>query len=128
VCATLDGFSKVPNAFCVHQVVDVRHEHNAVSRGDPEECDEANRCCDVQKAFLYATWQPLTPLRLTPNAEFADDRWSDMSTTPVAAFPYVKTGGYALLNLDANYTVVRNTSLLRHTPLRERHAVVRDMS
>ena len=57
----------------------------------------------TNKAFLYATWQPITPLRLTPNLEFADDRWSDMTTTPAPAFPYVQTGAYTLLNLDATY-------------------------
>ena len=65
----------------------------------------------TNKAFLYATWQAITSLRVTPNLEFADDRWSDMSTTPVAAFPYVQTGGYTLLNLDATYTAARNLEL-----------------
>ena len=48
---------------------------------------------------------------MTPNLEFAEDRWSDMSTTPVAAFPYVQTGAYTLLNLDATYTAARNLEL-----------------
>jgi len=38
-------------------------------------------------AFLYATWQPIRPLRLTPNLEFADDRWSDKTTTPATPSP-----------------------------------------
>lgn len=62
----------------------------------------------TNKAFLYATWQPVAPLRVTPNLELADDRWSDMNTSPAPAFPYVKTGAYTLLNADATYTVQRN--------------------
>jgi len=65
----------------------------------------------TNKAFLYATWQPVTPLRLTPNIEFADDRWSDRNATPVPAFPYVKTGAYTLLNLDATYAAARSLEL-----------------
>ncbi len=51
------------------------------------------------RAFVYATWQPTASLRLTPNAEWADDRWSDVNPAP--AFPYVKAGAYALVNVDA---------------------------
>jgi iron complex outermembrane receptor protein len=65
----------------------------------------------TNKAFLFAMWQPVTPLHLTPNVELADDRWSDMNTTPVLAFPYVKTGAYRLLNFDATYTIARNLEL-----------------
>jgi iron complex outermembrane receptor protein len=53
-------------------------------------------------AFLYATWQPVASLRLTPSLGVADDRWSDVNPAP--AFPYVKTGAYSLLDLDATYT------------------------
>jgi iron complex outermembrane receptor protein len=59
----------------------------------------------TNKAFLYATWQPTIPLRITPSLELADDRWSDMNPAP--AFPYVKTGSYALLDLDATYELPR---------------------
>lgn len=30
---------------------------------------------------------------------------------PAPAFPYVKTGGYTLIDLDATYTVARNLEL-----------------
>jgi iron complex outermembrane receptor protein len=59
----------------------------------------------TNKAFLYTTWQPTLPLRITPSLELADDRWSDVNPAP--AFPYVKTGSYALLDLDATYEFPR---------------------
>ena len=31
-----------------------------------------------------------------------------MNTTPVPAFPYVRTGGYTLINLSAQYALARN--------------------
>jgi iron complex outermembrane receptor protein len=55
----------------------------------------------TNKAFLYTTWQPTLPLQITPSLDLADDRWSDMNPAP--AFPYVKTGSYWLLDLDATY-------------------------
>lgn len=61
------------------------------------------------RAFVYATWRPLMPLRITPSLDLADDRWSDVNPAP--AFPYVKTGGYTLIDLDATYTVARNLEL-----------------
>jgi iron complex outermembrane receptor protein len=62
----------------------------------------------TNRAFLYATWQPVSPLRITPSLELADDRWSDVNPAPAPpAIPYVKTGGYALLDLDATYAFGR---------------------
>ena len=52
----------------------------------------------THKAFLYAAWQPIAPLTITPNLDLADDRWSDV-INPAPAFPYVQTGAYTLLNL-----------------------------
>ena len=63
----------------------------------------------TNRAFLYATWRPIAPLRITPSLDLADDRWSDVNPAP--AFPYVKTGGYTLLDLDATYAVARNLEL-----------------
>jgi iron complex outermembrane receptor protein len=65
----------------------------------------------THKAFLFATWRPLDRVRLTPNLEVAGDRWSDVLTTPVPAFPYVRTGAYTLLNLDATVAVTRGLDL-----------------
>ena len=59
-----------------------------------------------QRAFLYATWQPLGRVRLTPSLELAGDRWSEQNPAP--AFPYVRTGGYALLDFDATYALPRS--------------------
>lgn len=53
------------------------------------------------KAFLYATWTPIEPLAITPGIQVADDRWS--SVNPPVPSPYVETGAYTLVNLDAKY-------------------------
>ena len=37
--------------------------------------------------------------------DIAGDRWSDVSTAPVAPFPYIRTGSYTLLNISAQYTI-----------------------
>jgi iron complex outermembrane receptor protein len=62
----------------------------------------------THKAFLYAAWRPLEKLTVTPSLDIAGDRWSDVNTNPVQAFPYLRTGGYALLDLSAQYAVQRN--------------------
>ena len=59
----------------------------------------------TSKAFLYATWRPVGRLSITPNLDLADDRWSDVNTTPLPAFPYVETGAYAMFNVDATYAL-----------------------
>ena len=59
----------------------------------------------TNRSFLYATWLLAAPLRITPSLELADDRWSDVNPAP--AFPYVKTGAYALLDVDATYVFPR---------------------
>jgi iron complex outermembrane receptor protein len=60
----------------------------------------------ANRAFLYATWQPVTSLRITPSLELADDRWSDVNPAP--AFPYVKTGAHSLLDIDATFAFSRH--------------------
>ena len=62
----------------------------------------------THKAFLYAAWEPIERLTITPSLDLAGDRWSDVSTTPVPAFPYVRVGSYHLLNLNAQYTIREN--------------------
>jgi iron complex outermembrane receptor protein len=65
----------------------------------------------TNRAFLYATWQLLPPLRITPSLELADDRWSDVNPVPAPpAIPYVKAGAYALLDLDATYGFGRGSA------------------
>jgi iron complex outermembrane receptor protein len=63
----------------------------------------------TNRAFLYATWRPVRPLRITPSLELADERWSDVNPPP--AFPYVKTGAYSLLDLDATYALPKGVEL-----------------
>jgi iron complex outermembrane receptor protein len=59
----------------------------------------------THKAFLYAAWRPLEKLTLTPSLDLAGDRWSDVNTTPVPAFPYLRTGSYTLLDVSAQFAV-----------------------
>jgi iron complex outermembrane receptor protein len=63
----------------------------------------------AHRAFAYATWQPLQPLRVTPSLELSGDRWSDVNPAP--AFPYVRTGAHSLLNVDATYSLTRRVEL-----------------
>lgn len=56
------------------------------------------------KAFLYASLRPVPRLTITPSLDVAGDRWSDVNPAP--AFPYVRTGAYTLLNMDATVKVV----------------------
>jgi iron complex outermembrane receptor protein len=63
----------------------------------------------AHRAFLFAAWQPITALRMTPSLELADDRWSDVNPAP--AFPYVKTGAYVLLDVDATYALGRGVDV-----------------
>ena len=52
------------------------------------------------KAFAYLNWRPLAKLTIRPNVEYADQRWTVTTTTPLA---YYKTGSYLLVNLSADY-------------------------
>jgi iron complex outermembrane receptor protein len=61
----------------------------------------------THRAFLWASWRLMPAFRITPSLELADDRWSDINPVPAGAFPYVKTGDYHLLDLDATYEVTR---------------------
>jgi iron complex outermembrane receptor protein len=62
----------------------------------------------THKAFIYAAWRPIEALTITPSLDVAGDRWSDINTTPVPAFPYLRTGSYTLFDLSAQYSVRRN--------------------
>jgi iron complex outermembrane receptor protein len=61
------------------------------------------------KAFIYAAWQPTERFTLTPSVDVADDRWSDVN--PATPLPYVETGSYTLLGIDAKYTFAGNIEL-----------------
>jgi iron complex outermembrane receptor protein len=62
----------------------------------------------TNKAFLYARWRPVEKLTITPSLDVAGDRWSDVNTNPVPAFPYIRTGAYSLFDLSAQYAVATN--------------------
>jgi iron complex outermembrane receptor protein len=64
----------------------------------------------THKAFVYASWRPIDPLTITPSVDVAGDRWSDVN--PVPAFPYVRTGAHALVNVNAEYAVTSNLDLV----------------
>ncbi|MEW5684195.1 MAG: TonB-dependent receptor [Pseudomonadota bacterium] len=57
------------------------------------------------KAFAYANWRPVERLTIRPNLEYADQRWTVTTTTPLA---FYKTGSYLLANLSADYEVIDN--------------------
>lgn len=57
------------------------------------------------KAFAYANWRPIEKLTIRPSIEYADQRWTVTTTTPLA---WYKTGSYFLANLSADYEVVEN--------------------
>lgn len=60
------------------------------------------------KLFAYANWRPLAKLTIRPNVEYADQRWTVTTTTPLT---YYKTGSYLLLNLSADYAVTEQVTL-----------------
>jgi iron complex outermembrane receptor protein len=66
----------------------------------------------THKAFLYAAWRPMEKVTITPSLDVAGDRWSDVNTTPVAAFPYVRTGACTLFDLAAQYALARNLDVV----------------
>jgi iron complex outermembrane receptor protein len=63
----------------------------------------------THRAFLYGTWQPAPRLRVTPSLELADNRWSEINPAP--AVPYLKTGAYALIDIDATYGLPRSVDV-----------------
>lgn len=65
----------------------------------------------THKAFLYLTWKPVDRLSVTPSVEIASARWSDVNSSPTPAFPYVLTGAYTLVNLQAEYELMKNVTI-----------------
>jgi iron complex outermembrane receptor protein len=60
------------------------------------------------KLFAYANWRPLPKLTIRPNIEYADQRWTVTTTTPLT---FYKTGSYTLVNLSADYDVTDSVKL-----------------
>ncbi len=73
------------------------------------------------EAFLYLAWSVTDSLTLTPSLELASDRSSLVTGADSTLLPpvpaadrrpnYIRTGSYALLNLQAEYDFDPNTSL-----------------
>jgi iron complex outermembrane receptor protein len=63
----------------------------------------------THKGFLSASCQPLAQVTVSPSLELAGDRWSDINPAP--AFPYVRTGAYRLVNVDATWDVSARLAL-----------------
>lgn len=57
------------------------------------------------KAFAYANWRPVERLTVRPSIEYADQRWTVTTTTPLA---WYKTGSFLLVNLSADYELTDN--------------------
>jgi iron complex outermembrane receptor protein len=64
------------------------------------------------KLFLYADWQVLPNLAITPSLDFAADRWTVTSSASISPARYYKTGAYGLINLAADWSVNDHVSLL----------------
>lgn len=64
----------------------------------------------THKAFLHATWRPVSRLAITPSLDLAGNRWADVNPPP--AFPYVRTGQYTLLNVAAEYTAANGVGIV----------------
>ncbi len=47
-----------------------------------------------------------------PSLDIAGDRWSDVNTNPLPAFPYLRTGSYTLLDVSAQYSAQRNVNVV----------------
>jgi iron complex outermembrane receptor protein len=56
--------------------------------------------------FYGASWRAVDRLTVSPSLDLAGDRWSDVNPAP--AFPYVRTGAYARLGLDAKYSLTKS--------------------
>ncbi len=67
------------------------------------------------QAFLYLAWSPTDALTITPSLELASDRYSVVTSEALpTGGPYVqryiKTGSYALVNIQAEYKFNENFS------------------
>ncbi|MDX9998624.1 MAG: TonB-dependent receptor [Phenylobacterium sp.] len=60
------------------------------------------------KLFAYAAWSPAERLTIRPSVEYADERWTVTTTSPLT---YYRTGSYTLLNLSADYQVTDDVTL-----------------
>ncbi len=61
------------------------------------------------KGLVYASWNPIPTVTLTPNVEFASARWT--SRTVGTTTTYLRSGGYGLANVSAEYRIHSNLTL-----------------
>jgi iron complex outermembrane receptor protein len=94
--------------------VSVGGNYTAISRTIRDALQPSLRPTGVpaHKAFLYASWRPVERLTVTPSLDLAGDRWSDVNRNPMPAFPYLRTGGYTLLDVSAQYAVQPNVDVV----------------
>lgn len=64
------------------------------------------------KAFIYANINVLPNVTLTPNVEFASERWTVTSSSAITPPRFYQTGEYILVNLAADWQINDNLSLL----------------
>jgi iron complex outermembrane receptor protein len=57
----------------------------------------------THQGLAYVEWLPMPKLTVMPSVEFASDRWSDINLPNQVG--YVRTGSYALANLQVDYQV-----------------------
>ena len=60
----------------------------------------------TSQGLVYLEWTPGPKLTVMPSAEFASDRWSEINVTSQTG--YVRTGAYALANLQVDYQFTDN--------------------
>ncbi len=65
----------------------------------------------AHRAWLHARWQMTEQAQMTSSLELAGERWSDVNTSPAQEFPYVRTGRFAMLNVEATYTITRGVEV-----------------
>lgn len=60
------------------------------------------------KAFAWLDWRPVARLAVRPSVEYADQRWTATTTTPIA---FYRTGSYLLANLAVDYDLTDKVRL-----------------
>jgi len=64
------------------------------------------------KAFLYANWDVLPNITLTPSVEMASDRWTVTSSSSINPPRFYETSDYVLANVALNWEINDNVSML----------------
>jgi iron complex outermembrane receptor protein len=64
------------------------------------------------RLFLFADWEAMPKLRITPSLEVAGSRYTATSSSLISPIQYYETGAYSLVNLSVNYDLTDNVSIL----------------